>query len=303
MSEPSSSTAAPSKAVATHTGSGLALDAGQDWWNERQKKGLEQLGLGQAGQGDLLVFFHVAQRTGLDPFARQIHMVSRNAKDENDRWVKKWTIQTGIDGFRLIADRADRREGTKREYLDTEWCDAEGNWSDVWLKVTAPTAAKVTILRDGRKFSHTVLFREYVQTKRNGDPTGMWNKMPANQLAKCAEAGALRKAYPQDLSGMYTDDEMGQADNVPAAAPGQTRGLGTVLTQDPPAADAPVEDDAIDGEVVSDTAAPAPGDQHAYVNDPETGACSVQLSDGSVCGELEDRPPHVAPAETAAAGS
>lgn len=200
----------PGTELERHPHHTLALADDQQWWSERQMAGLRQIGVAGAGDGDLLVFFHVCQRTGLDPFARQIHMVSRNTQQGT-----RWTIQTGIDGYRLIADRADRRDGTLREYEDTQWADAEGNWSDVWTKGTAPTAARVVVLRNGHRFPAVALYREFEQTKRDGSPNPMWARMPANQLAKCAEALALRKAYPQDLSGVYTDDEMGQADNPP----------------------------------------------------------------------------------------
>jgi phage recombination protein Bet len=150
---------------------------------------------------------HVAQRTGLDPFAKQIYMIGRN--------VVKQTIQTGIDGFRLVARRSADRLGETLEYEDTEWCGNDGVWADVWTHGTAPAAARVVVIRNGRRFPAVALYREYVQTKSNGEPNAMWSKMPANQLAKCAEALALRKAYPQDLSGLYTDDEMGQADRAP----------------------------------------------------------------------------------------
>ena len=64
--------------------------------------------------------------------------------------------------------------------------------------------------RDGQPFPGTALYREYMQTKRDGSLMAQWATRPAGMLAKCAEALALRKAFPQDLAGIYTDDEIGQ---------------------------------------------------------------------------------------------
>lgn len=216
-------------ATTDHTGSALVLQADQDRWSEQQLAALKQMGLEKAGQGDLAVFLHVSQRTGLDPFGRQIYMIGRNAK-ENNQWVTKYTIQTGIDGFRLIARRASDRLNESLEYEDTQWCGADGVWTDVWTKATAPAAARVTVLRHGKRFPGIALYREYVQTTRDGNPNSMWSKMPGNQLAKCAEALALRKAFPQDLSGIYTDDEMGPADRPERAEP--PSGLAAALRRD-----------------------------------------------------------------------
>ncbi len=216
-------------AVTAH-GSTLAVHEEQANWNDDQIAALRQMGVEQAGQGDLAVFFHVCQRTGLDPFARQIHMVGRNTKDDrSNQWVTKYTIQTGIDGYRLVADRADRRDGSAREYGAMVWYDRDGNSFDVWTKAGPPAAAKVVILKDGKPFPGVATYDEYAQTKKDGNPTAMWARMPANQLAKCAEALALRRAYPQDLSGVYTDEEMGQAERETRhairaeAAPAQDR--------------------------------------------------------------------------------
>lgn len=196
--------------------SALAITDGQDYWTERQLATLAQLGVADAGEGDLAVFFHQSVRTGLDPFAKQIYMIGRkeSVKDDNDNWVKvqKWTIQTGIDGYRLVARRAADRAGQQLTYEDTLWCGPDGNWRDVWLEPQPPLAAKVVVYRGAERFSAVAHWPEYVQTKYNGEPNSMWSRMGRNQLAKCAEALALRKAFPQDLSGIYTDDEMGQAD-------------------------------------------------------------------------------------------
>src|SRR5690606_39764911 len=64
----------------------------------------------------------------------------------------------------------------------------------------SPAAAKVVVVRDGNRYPAVALFSEYAATKRDGTLTGMWLSKPALMLAKCAEALALRKAFPLDLS-------------------------------------------------------------------------------------------------------
>ncbi len=190
----------------------LTIDPGQTFWSDKQVAALRQLGVKDATNGDLAVFFHQSVRTGLDPFAKQIYMIARWTKDG-----PKQTIQTGIDGYRLIARRAADHHREALSYDDALWCGEDGAWTDVWLADRHPSAAKVALYRGGARFSAVALWREYVQTVKDGSTNAMWSRMGVNQLAKCAEALALRKAFPQDLSGIYTDDEMGQADRGDAA--------------------------------------------------------------------------------------
>lgn len=200
--------------------SALAIADGQTGFSPAQVAALRHLGAEEAGEGDLAVFFHQATRTGLDPFAKQIYLIGRRENrrergpDGNwrDNWGTKYTIQTGIDGFRLIADRAARRHQETLGYEDTLWRAKGGQWTDSWDEDHPPAAAKVVVLRNGNRFPAVAHFREYAQEKSGGGLTSMWARMPAGQLGKCAEALALRKAFPQDLSGIYTDEEMGQAD-------------------------------------------------------------------------------------------
>lgn len=203
-------------------GSELIISGQQSTFSAPQVAALAHMGVDQAPEGDLQVFFHVCQRTKLDPFARQIYMIGRPERAlVNGEWrpVTKYTIQTGIDGFRLIARRAAHDSHDSLEYEDTLWCGPDGAWRDVWLGDSADLrAAKATVVRGGRRFSHVALFAEYAQTKRDGSLTSMWATKGANQLAKCAEAGALRKAFPQDLGGMYVDDEMDRVATDAAAS-------------------------------------------------------------------------------------
>lgn len=164
---------------------------------------------------DLVYFLNVAKRTGLDPLAKQLHPVFRwNSKAGKE----VMSIQTGIDGFRLIAERSGKYGGQDDVSYHVEQIFNPVTGTEVKQLVATSTVYKLNV-RTGERMPVTASARwnEYVQTY-NGKPMGLWTSMPYNQLGKCAEALCLRKAFPQELSGVYTDEEMGQAENRDAIA-------------------------------------------------------------------------------------
>ena len=185
----------------------LAVTNEQAFWHDKQIAALNQLGLQGAPKGDLAVFLHFAQRTGLDPFARQIYMINRGGR---------YTIQASIDGLRIVAQRSGEYAGQVGPF----WCGTDGEWTDVWLESTPPIASKVGVNRKGftEPLWAVARFDSYCPLGKDNKPMGLWNKMADVMLAKCAESLALRKAFPNDLSGIYTAEEMEQAD-VSSQAP------------------------------------------------------------------------------------
>lgn len=166
-----------------------------------------------ATDSELEFFLATCKRVKLDPFSRQIFFIKRKQKVEdqwgNANWIDVGRPEVSIDGLRSGAEQTGDYEGQG----PVMWCGADGKWVDVWISKDAPHAAKATIFRRGHRepLVNVALFDEYVPRYKNGGIPDMWKRMPANQLAKCAEAGGLRRAFPRDLSGLYTDVEMEQA--------------------------------------------------------------------------------------------
>jgi phage recombination protein Bet len=151
-----------------------------------------------ATDDELAVFLHVCKRTGLDPILKQIYLVKRKGK---------MCVQVGIDGYRLVAERTGLYCGNDDPVFDSE---------------EKPRRATVTIYKlvgsQRCPFTATARWDQYYPG--DGDVGFMWRRMPHLMIGKCAEALALRKAFPAELGGTYTSEEL-DAPEDPLASPDQ----------------------------------------------------------------------------------
>lgn len=157
----------------------------------------------QATDLELQMFVNLCNTKRLDPLTRQIYAIK----------TKTGAVQmfASIDGLRVIARRTGEYGGQTAPF----WCGPDGQWRDVWLDDAAPAAAKVGVYIRGCEHPTwgVATLRSYGHGK-----TGNWQTMPDVMLAKCAEAQALRKAFPDDLSGLYVREEFDAGDDAPTVA-------------------------------------------------------------------------------------
>lgn len=184
---------------------------------------------------ELQLFALVAQRSGLDPFAKQIYAVKRQGRV---------TFQTGIDGYRSTAERTGEYDGSDEPTFGE-------------MKDGHPESATVTVyrFRNGRRVGQTAT--AYWSEFYPGDSQGhMWKKMPRNQLAKCAEALAMRKAFPYVLADIYTPEEMDQAgpgDSAPLVQAAAKPTAAERIAARREAIESVVVADVVEAEVVAET--------------------------------------------------
>lgn len=161
-------------------------------YDSKQLKAIKDMFAANLTDEQFQVYLMTCSRLNLDPVAKHIYGIARGGK---------LTIQIGIDGFRFIADRTGAYAPGETEYLYDKDKNLIG--AKVWVKKIVQGQAFA--------FSETAFFSEY-KPKQNDS---MWKQFPHTMIAKCAEAKALRRAFPNEFCGVYSKEEMSQASEEP----------------------------------------------------------------------------------------
>lgn len=204
-------------------------------FNGAQLKLIRNTVAADTNQPEFDLFIEVCRRVGLDPFRKQIYAVVYN-KDKPDK--RKMSIITGIDGYRTVAHRSGQYRPDDKP-PEIEYSDEA---KDPDLNPLGIVRAVVTVFKFGpdrewHPVPGVAYWDEFAPLKdewaegENGRrrPTGRqtldkssnWFRMGRVMIAKVAEAQALRRGWPEDLSGVYIAEEMAQADAIELSASAQ----------------------------------------------------------------------------------
>jgi len=181
-------------------------------WDADQVEMIRQEIAKEADDNELRYFAQRCVRMGLDPFAGQIIATKRYAKAAGKKVL---VIQVTVAGYRAIAERTGLYGGQDQPY----WCGPDGEWRDLWIDPEGrpPAAAKVAVYRKDWTAPAVGIatYASYVQLDDRGNPKNLWATGPDFMLAKCAEAAALKRAFPDHLAAAgISVDELSAASRV-----------------------------------------------------------------------------------------
>lgn len=212
-----SSTNPSAKKLAKAPSIGDLAPAGIDGrlWTKVLKEQLMNSKDGEVTDAELFYFATVCHNTGLDPATRQIYAIFRNVKQKDGTYKPRMTVQTGIDGFRVVAERTGKYAGSDEPEFTYD-PDLKISVNMGGTPKLAPNKAKVSVIKLMDKVPYrTIRTANWMDYYPGEGPDGMmWRKLPETMLSKVAEAQALRAAFPNEMSGLYLEEEMKQADTV-----------------------------------------------------------------------------------------
>ena len=178
-----------------------------------------------ASDDELRLFVQVCKGANLNPFLRQVHLVPRW---DSRIGAEVRTIQVGIDGFRAVAESSNQYAGNDDPIFENEKEIEYGQKEK--KKIMVPLKSTVTVykLMEGQRMAFTATARW--DENYPGEKMGFqWHIRPHLMLGKCAEALALRKAFPKLLSGMYAQEEMDKGQSGTNEADKSAKGFQTLM--------------------------------------------------------------------------
>lgn len=161
-----------------------------------------------ASDDSKLMAIDYCKSRGLDIMKKPCHIVPMNVKDaKTGQYSWRDIIMPGIAEIRITADRTGNYAGQDAPVFGPIVETTFGKTEHLVPEFCTVTVYKI-IYGQRVAFTHTEFFEEACNTKNDGSLNSMWSKRKRGQLAKCAEAGALRKAFPEESGGIISAEEV-----------------------------------------------------------------------------------------------
>jgi len=157
-------------------------------------------------QDDIIQFLHQAQISGANPVLKEIYLIERNTKIKGehgqDKWVKRGTVVYSYNFLLRVAAQTGQFDGY------TEKFEVEKVFDPITRKAgQEELTCTVTVKRKGHgEYPYTARWTEYSQDNTQ------WRSKPYVMLGKCALAGALRRAFPEAMGGVFLEEELREED-------------------------------------------------------------------------------------------
>jgi phage recombination protein Bet len=185
---------------------------------------LEQAGIIPSGtpKAQISVFAATCKERGLSPFTKEVYLVGYGGK---------YSIITGINGFRKIASESGQHAGTDDVIFDLQPGGTYKTAAELKTANAKPTTATCTVYRivSGVRcpFTHTAVFSEFASARNP-----KWNEMPFQMIGKVAEAFALRKGFSDRLAGLNVEEETAALEGVTIEAAHNTNAAASINFQE-----------------------------------------------------------------------
>lgn len=162
---------------------------------------------------EVIAFISLCQAQHLNPYpgTKDVYLIKYGNQPASivvgkDVHIKRAAANDKFAGFDagVVVINAEGELERRKGSLVLQDDELIGGWCDVYVKgYDTP-------------ISDTVSLAEYMGRKKDGSPNGQWAKMPATMIRKVAISHALREAFPRDLQGLYSADEMGDLEPIVA---------------------------------------------------------------------------------------
>lgn len=164
-------------------------------------------GNGQVTDQEVMMFLSLCKFQKLNPFLKEAYLIKYGNQPATivtgkEAFMKRAMRNQNYAGYEAGIVIEEDETGSMVERVGTIVLDGEkliGGWARVYIKGWE------------QPLMVTVSFEEYC-LKKDGKPASNWAVKPATMIRKVALVQALREAFPEDLGGLYTAEESGDAE-------------------------------------------------------------------------------------------